>query len=222
MGQNKAGNESGRESGNPVQGALSGLKVLEIGSNIAVEYCCKLLGDMGAEVVKVEDPATAVLDRQEGSICSDEKEGEEPGCSFAYMNTNKLGTTLSLETEAGRSVLDDLVRDADILVEGNSPRRAGDLGLEYERLKQVNDMLVVTSITPFGKTGPYREYKAYTINISSGGLCLYLYRQLAARQKVEINSNILPFFCETARVCWIKETADGNYTAGFEFCQPSE
>jgi CoA:oxalate CoA-transferase len=166
MGQNKAGNESGRESGNPVQGALSGLKVLEIGSNIAVEYCCKLLGDMGAEVVKVEDPATAVLDRQEGSICSDEKEGEEPGCSFVYMNTNKLGTTLSLETEAGRSVLDDLVRDADILVEGNSPRRAGDLGLEYERLKQVNDMLVVTSITPFGKTGPYREYKAYTINIS--------------------------------------------------------
>jgi CoA:oxalate CoA-transferase len=166
MGRKKVSNELRNQSGNPSQGALSGFKVIEIGNNVAAAYCCKLLADMGAEVVKVEDPATVNLDRQEGSIWSDDKKDRETGCLFAYENSNKLGITLNLETELGKSVLYDLVRDADVLVEGNSPRRAKEMGLNYERLNQINSMLVVTSITPFGQTGPYQEYKTYALNIS--------------------------------------------------------
>lgn len=69
---------------------------------------------------------------------------------------------------------------------------------------------------------PLDRNKAYTINISSGGMCLYLYRELSVGQEIEINSNVLPFFCETARVRWVKETAEGNYTVGLEFCIPSK
>jgi CoA:oxalate CoA-transferase len=166
MAQKEVGNGLRNRSGNPGQGALSGLKVIEIGNNVAAAYCCKLLADMGAEVVKVEDPATADVDRQEGSIWSDDKPDEESGCLFAYLNTNKLGITLNLKTESGRTVLDDLVRDADIMVEGNSPQKAREMGLDYEHLNQINSMLVVTSITPFGQTGPYQEYNAYALNIS--------------------------------------------------------
>ncbi len=169
MSQKKEVGNSRSSSANASNGALSGLKVREIGNNVAVAYCCKLLADMGAEVIKVEDPATANLDRQEGSIWCDDREGGDVGCLFAYVNSNKLGVTLNLETELGKSILYDLVRDADILVEGNSPRKAKEMGLGYERLSQINNMLVVTSITPFGQTGPYREYKAYAINCSAAG-----------------------------------------------------
>ena len=166
MAQKEVSNGLKNQSAIPGQGALSSLKVIEIGNNVAAGYCCKLLADMGAEVIKAEDPETADIDRQERSIWSDDKTDEKSGCLFAYLNTNKLGITLNLKTESGKSVLDDLIRNVDILVEGNSPRRAKEMGLDYARLDQVNNMLVVTSITPFGQTGPYQEYKAYALNIS--------------------------------------------------------
>jgi c-di-GMP-binding flagellar brake protein YcgR len=64
---------------------------------------------------------------------------------------------------------------------------------------------------------PSEKIKAYTINISSGGLCLYLPCKLSVGQEITLDSNILPFLCETARVCWIKETGDNHYMAGLEF-----
>jgi len=166
MAHKESSNGLVNQSGNPSQGALSGLKVIEIGNKIGAAYCCKLLADMGAEVVKVEDPATAEGDRQEGSIWSGDRPDENTGCLFAYLNTNKLGITLNLRTKSGKSILDHLVRDVDILVEGNSPQKAKEIGLDYGRLNRLNSRLVVTSITPFGQTGPYQEYNAYAINIS--------------------------------------------------------
>jgi len=144
---------------------LDGLKVVEIGNKISAAYCCKLLADQGAEVVKVEDPRTGNLDRQERVLPGDDK----TGCLFAYVNCNKFGISLDLEHESALKVLHDLVQWADVLVEGYSPQTAVDLGLDYERLSRINPKLIAASITPFGQTGPYREYNAYAINISAAG-----------------------------------------------------
>ncbi|MBN1664510.1 MAG: CoA transferase [Deltaproteobacteria bacterium] len=144
---------------------LDHLKVVEIGNNIATAYCAKMLADQGAEVIKVEDPRTGAMDRTERILPGEEK----TGCVFAYVNCNKLGVSLNLETEAGKKTLADLVRQADILVEGNRSSRAAELGVDYETLSAINPRLLVTSITPFGKTGPYAEYNAYAINVSAAG-----------------------------------------------------
>lgn len=150
---------------------LEWLKVLEIGNKISTAYCCKLLADQGAEVVKVEDPRTGSLDRHERVLPGNEK----TGCLFAYVNCNKFGISLNLEHKSAPKVLHDLVRSADILVEGYSPQIAKDMGLDYKELNRINPKLVVASITSFGQTGPYREYHAYAINISAAGassLCI--------------------------------------------------
>jgi CoA:oxalate CoA-transferase len=150
---------------------LDGLRVIEIGNKISTAYCCKMLADQGAEVIKVEDPRTGDLDRQERILPGDEK----PGCLFAYVNCNKFGIGLNLEQPASPKILEDLIGQADILVEGFSPQTAKDLGIDYERLSRINPKLVGASITPFGQTGPYCEYNAYAINISAAAassLCI--------------------------------------------------
>jgi crotonobetainyl-CoA:carnitine CoA-transferase CaiB-like acyl-CoA transferase len=79
-----------------------------------------------------------------------------------------LGITLSLKTPTGKKIFKELVKWADILVEDNPPRMMKEMGLDYESLEEINPRLVMTSITPFGQSGPYRDYKAYHLNIIHG------------------------------------------------------
>ncbi|MBA3030938.1 MAG: CoA transferase [Desulfobacterium sp.] len=150
---------------------LDGIKVIEIGNKISTAYCSKMLADQGAEVVKVEDPRTGKQDRQERILSGEGK----PGSLFAYVNCNKFGIKLDVEQQASAKIIEDLVRQADILVEGYTPQTAKDMGIDYHRLRQINPNLIVLSITPFGQTGPYCEYNAYAINISAAAassLCI--------------------------------------------------
>ena len=150
--------------------ALSGLKVVELGNMVSAPFCGKLLSSLGAEVIKIEKPGTGDDSRKEGPFPGD---NQNPECSglFLYVNAGKLGITLNLETETGLSILRTLIRDADILVENNLPQEMKRLGLEYDRLKDLNPGLIMTSITPFGYTGAYRDYKATDlISYHAGGL----------------------------------------------------
>ena len=140
-------------------GALSGLKVVEYSQFISGSYCAKLLADLGAEAVKVEKPGFGDKARSFGPFPQDIPDTERSGL-FLYLNTNKLGVTLNVETATGIKVFKELVKWADVLVENNPPREMKELGLDYESLHKVNPRLVVTSITPFGQTGLYRDYKA--------------------------------------------------------------
>ena len=152
---------------------LDGLKVLEIGSKVSTAYCSKMLADQGAEVIKVEDPRTAVAHRQERMLPGDGD--EKAGSLFAYLNCNKYGVRLDMSRPEGMKVFDDLVKRADILVEGFSPQTAKEMGVDYDRLSRLNPNLIAVSITPFGQTGPYAEYNAYAINISAAAassLCI--------------------------------------------------
>ena len=149
--------------------ALSHIRVVELCNLVAGPYCTKLLADLGAEVIKVERPGLGDDARRRGPFLNDSPHPERSGL-FLYLNTNKLGITLDVETTAGRDILRELVRQSDVLVEDHPPAVLEGLGLTYPRLSEANPRLVMTSITPFGQSGPYRDYKAHALNsFHSGG-----------------------------------------------------
>lgn len=143
--------------------ALAGVKVLEYAQFVAGPYCTKLLADLGAEVVKIEEPEVGDEARKREPFLEDIPHPERSGL-FLYLNSNKMGTTLSLDTSTGKGIFKELVKQTDVLVEDKLPRVMKELGLGYESLKKINPHLIMASITPFGQTGPYRDYKAYHLN----------------------------------------------------------
>ncbi len=144
-------------------GPLSGVKVVEYCDFISGPYCTKLLADLGAEVIKIEKPEGDSA-RRRGPYLHDEPDPEKSGL-FLYHNTNKKGITLNIETHTGQEIFKKLVAEADMLVEDTHPGYLKELGLDYETLKKENPNLIMLSLTPFGQTGPYKDYKAYYLNI---------------------------------------------------------
>ncbi|MDD5095065.1 MAG: CoA transferase [Dehalococcoidia bacterium] len=150
--------------------ALAGVRVIEYASLVAGPYCGKLLADMGAEVMKIEEPGTGDEARRIGPFLNDILNPER-SILFMYLNTNKRGITLDLETLEGMNTFKRLIENADILIEDKSPRMIRKLGLSFDILAAINPKFIMTSITPFGQTGPYAEYKTHPLNTAfSGGL----------------------------------------------------
>jgi CoA:oxalate CoA-transferase len=141
---------------------LNGFRVLDMGSGISAPWCAKILADYGAEVIKVETPGSGDLARRMGPFAGDDPNPEK-SLTFLYLNTNKKGVTLDPSGVSGRKLLHRLVADADVLVENYPPSVSKELGLDYASLSAVNPGLVVTSIAPFGQTGPYHDYQATDI-----------------------------------------------------------
>ena len=141
---------------------LDGFKVLDLGSGISAPWCCKILADYGAEVIKIEAPGIGDNSRRMGPFAGDDPDPEK-SLTFLYLNTNKKGVTLDTSSVTGRKIFDQMLGDADVLVHNNPPSQSKDLGLDYNTLARVNSKLVVTSIAPFGQTGPYKDYCATDI-----------------------------------------------------------
>lgn len=152
--------------------ALSDVKVLDLTHYIAGPYCTKLLADYGAEVIKIEWPQGGDPARKMGPFPDDQPHPEKAGL-FLYLNTNKKGITLNLKTETGKRIFKDLVKDVDIVVENFEPRVMPSLGLDYDTISEINPRLVMTSISNFGQTGPYRDYKASELILFGMGSEMY-------------------------------------------------
>jgi crotonobetainyl-CoA:carnitine CoA-transferase CaiB-like acyl-CoA transferase len=151
---------------------LRGLKVVELAQFISGPYCAVLLAALGAEVVKIEKPNVGDQSRQSGPFPNDIPQPERSGL-FRYLNRNKRGITLNIETATGREILLRLLKEADVFIEDMPVKLARRFKLNYPSLSKINPRLIVVSITPFGQTGPYRNYKAYAINSSAmGGMSL--------------------------------------------------
>lgn len=148
--------------------ALSGIRVVEYGSFISAPYCTKLMADLGAEVIKVETPDIGDESRNHGPFPNDIPHPERSGL-FLYLNTSKFGITLNVKTSTGQKILKGLLKDADVFVENNTPQFMNELGLDYPSVRELNPRLIMTSITPYGQTGPYSDYKAYPINCCAIG-----------------------------------------------------
>jgi crotonobetainyl-CoA:carnitine CoA-transferase CaiB-like acyl-CoA transferase len=146
--------------GNQREGALTGYRVLDL-ADVKGAYCTKLLADLGAEVIKVESPEgdpTRKLPPFAGDVPDLER-----SLPFLFRNANKLGITLNLDTEEGKRILRRLVRSADVLVESFAPGHVASLGLDYDALSGINPSLIMVSITEFGQSGPYRDWKGSPI-----------------------------------------------------------
>jgi crotonobetainyl-CoA:carnitine CoA-transferase CaiB-like acyl-CoA transferase len=137
-------------------GALSGYRVLDLTDSHGA-YCTRLLADLGADVIKIEPPGGDPL-RQAPPFAGGEPDPEK-SLYFLYRNTNKRGVTLDLGTSAGKTAFQRLVKTADVLVDNLPPGRLADLGLDYPVLRDINPHLVMASISEFGPTGPYRDFK---------------------------------------------------------------
>lgn len=148
--------------------ALSDIKVLDLTHHIAGPYCTKLLADYGADVLKVEKPGSGDPARKMGPFLGDDPHPDKSGL-FLHLNTSKRGITLNLKTQTGKEIFRQLVKDVDILVESFSPRVMPSLGLNYEELEKINPRLVMTSISNFGQSGPYRDFKASELIIYGMG-----------------------------------------------------
>lgn len=137
---------------------LKGVTVLDLTTSIAGPYGAMLLGDMGAEVIKVERPGQGDDARQWGPPFVD---GEAP--MFLSVNRNKRSITLDYSGPDGRAVLDDLVRAADVVMLNQVPRVQAKLGTEYERLRKLRAGLVWVAITGYGLTGQRRTKLGYDL-----------------------------------------------------------
>ena len=132
-------------------------RVLDLAGPEAV-YCGKLLADYGADVVRVEPPG-GDPSRSRGPFAGDEP-GPDRSLYFLFYNTNKRSITLDLHSDQGKDLFRRLVAQSDVVVESFPVGYLDSLGLGYEDLRQVNPGIVVASVTPFGQTGPWKDYKA--------------------------------------------------------------
>jgi len=151
-------------------GALGHLRILEIGDGVSAAYATKLLADLGADVVKIETPGRGDVTRRRGPFPGDVPHPEKSGL-FLYLNANKRGITLDLTQASARDALARLVRRADLLVHDVHPTDMAARGLDYERLAADHPALVMTSIAPFGLTGPHAAYRGPdVVTWSAGGI----------------------------------------------------
>ena len=131
--------------------ALKGIKVLDLGRVLAAPFCTAILADMGADVIKIEQPGIGDLSRD----YFPKKDGVST--YFINFNRSKRGITLDLKKQEGREIFLKLVKETDVLVENFRPGVMKKLGLTYEALITVNPKLIYASISGFGQEGPYAE-----------------------------------------------------------------
>ena len=152
-------------------GPLVGYRVLDLAGPLGL-HCTKLLADMGADVIKIESPAGDESRRI--PPFKDDIPHPEKSLYFLHFNTNKRGITLDVEKPDGRAILLELCKKADVVIETYRPSRAQELRLTYQDLSAVNPALIVASITPFGQSGPWKDYKANDMAGIALGNLLYL------------------------------------------------
>ncbi len=155
--------------------AFENLKVLDLTEGIAGPYCTKLLADFGAEVIKIEKPGTGDRTRSTDKSTGKTQELERSG-TFFYLNTNKKSITLDIWSDEGLEILKKLIKDSSVLVESFGPGQLAELGLTQEILKELNSKMILTSISAYGQTGPYRDYKATNFTVYACGGAMYTQR----------------------------------------------
>ena len=137
---------------------LDGIKILELARVAPGEFCTMLLGDMGADVLKIETPPAD----GKPDLLDDKRRA-----AFAYINRNKQSLALNLKAPEGQAIFQKLAAGADVIIEGFRPGVMKRLGGDYETIRKINPRIVYCSLSGFGQNGPYRDYPAHDINYLS-------------------------------------------------------
>ena len=148
--------------------ALEGIKVIDLTRLAPGPFCTMILGDFGADVIRVEEPGGGRLAREASGARDDSNDRRR--AAFNAMNRNKRSIALNLKSPDAQRVLHTLCATADVFVEGFRPGVVSKLGCDYDTIKAVNDRLVYCSISGYGQDGPYRDLVGHDINyIGIGG-----------------------------------------------------
>jgi len=153
--------------------ALSGLTVLDLSEGYAGGYCTKILRDLGASVIKVEIPKRGDVCRSYGPFLNDDP-NLETSAPFLYLNAGKKSITLDVTDSRAGDIIRRLAQRSDIIVESNQPGFMSELGLSYEVLSGSNKGLIMASLTHFGQSGPYRNYKGSDLTSYAQSGYMYL------------------------------------------------
>jgi crotonobetainyl-CoA:carnitine CoA-transferase CaiB-like acyl-CoA transferase len=146
-----------------MSGALAGIRIVEVASYVTGPFASQLLADMGAEVVKIEEPKRGDPFRGWGE--------RNYAATFCSLNRNKKSITLDLRVDAGRDIALRLASEADVLIQNFRPGVMENRGLGYDDIKKLNSKIVYCSISGFGPTGPYRDMPGYdTVGQARSGL----------------------------------------------------
>ena len=148
---------------------LAGIRILDLTLIMAGPYCTLILGDLGAEVIKIEKPGVGEGAREMPPYFI---EGES--AYFIAMNRNKKSMTLDLKSEKGREIFYALTEKADVVVDNFRPGTVKKLGIDFDTLKNINPRIICCSISGYGQTGPFKDRPAFDLVIQArGGIMSY-------------------------------------------------
>ncbi len=161
--------------------ALEGVRILDLSRLLPGPYCSMLLADLGAEVVKIEEPGRGDYFRWMGPTV-----GGDEGYGFLMLNRNKKSVALNLKSKEGKEIFLRLVNGADVVLESFRPGVMDRLGLSYEALRQINPRIIMCSISGYGQDGPYRNLPGHDVNYLAYAGVLGLLRSPGARPEAPI------------------------------------
>jgi alpha-methylacyl-CoA racemase len=138
---------------------LKGIQILDLTRLIPGPFCTMMLADLGADVIKVEEPATGDYERQLGPFIGG------MAYRFLLLNRNKRSLAINLKQKRGKEIFLELAKGSDCLVEGFRPDTMKGLGLDYQHISRINPGLVYCSMSSYGHSGPYRDRNAHDLNI---------------------------------------------------------
>ncbi len=140
-------------------GALAGMRVLDVSQVMAGPFCCMMLGDMGADVIKVEPPQGGDQTRRAMGF----KLKGDDSLGFLNMNRNKRSITIDLKSDEGREIFYALARTADVIVENYRPGTMKKLGIDYDTISKINPGIIYASISGFGQSGPWADRPGFDL-----------------------------------------------------------
>jgi crotonobetainyl-CoA:carnitine CoA-transferase CaiB-like acyl-CoA transferase len=150
-------------------GPLASIKVLDLTRHAPGPYCTMILGDLGADVLKVEGSVSDLI----------APEFPPPNSPYEPLSRNKRSMILNLKRDEGREIFYKLVAEADVIVEGFRPGTVNRLGVDYDTVKAFNERIIYCSITGYGQDGPYRDLVGHDLNYLAHGGLLGILRQPA-------------------------------------------
>lgn len=170
------------------------IRILEYSDSISASFCARILADLGAEVIKIETPDSTGQAEDKESYTHNSVL-QRTGGLFQYLNMNKLGITLDLTRSKSKKVLVELLTGCDVFIDNLSSKYRGTLGLTYSFLQEIKPEIIMTSITPFGQSGPYCDYKGCELlNNHMSGVGYASTREVPPEQEpIKLPANVLGF-----------------------------
>ncbi|SFI19257.1 CoA:oxalate CoA-transferase [Tindallia magadiensis] len=190
--------------------ALENVKVLDLTRVLAGPYATMILGDLGADIIKIEMPGMGDDSRAFGPYV------EEESAYFMSLNRNKRSITLNLKEEEGKKIFKDLIKKVDVVVENFRPGTMEKLGLGYETLKEINPKLIYAASSGFGHTGPYSKRAAYDAVVQAmGGIMSITGQENGKPTRVgtsigDINAGMFTAIGILSALYRVKETGQGQ------------